>query len=113
MQTAKKFLLTAIGVIIYILAVPAMFQIGRSFPGISPALIRIIFAAAAVIILLLSKIMPVEQLKGIGRKSFKIYAYPIIFSCLYLIIFISVYIIMFGTQYFQDSQMKIEKKLAI
>jgi len=97
----KKSLLTIMGIIIYIFAVNGTFLLERSFPDIAPSLIRIIMAGTIGIILLLTKIMPVEQLKGIGNNSLKIYTYPIIFSCLYLIIFIFIYVIKFGKQHFQ------------
>ncbi len=101
MQTAKKSILALMSIILYVFAVNGIFLFERNFPNIAPSFIRIIMAGFIGIILLLTKIMPVEQLKGIANKSFQIYKYPIIFSCLYLITYISVYAIVFGTQHFQ------------
>ncbi|MDR0326084.1 MAG: CPBP family intramembrane metalloprotease [Oscillospiraceae bacterium] len=101
MQIVKKALLANIGIIIYIFSINIMFLLGRNFSNIEPSLVRIGIAILIGIILILLKLMPIEQLKGIGNKSFKVYAYPIIFSCLYLITFIAVYAVTFGTQHFQ------------
>ena len=101
MQIAKKILLIIIGIVIHEFAVNLMHHAGRSFPNMPPYAIRMIFAVSICTLLLLIKLMPVEQLKGLGEKSFSIYVYPIIFAVLYFIALITVYVVLFGAQYFQ------------